>query len=76
MARSTLLRRFKEETGIGLTAYFMRARIRRARRLLRTTQLSLYEVRCRSGFREERSFFRAFSRLTGMTPMAYRRWYS
>ena len=48
-------------------------RIEYSKILLVTTSFKLIDVALESGFSGERSFFRAFSRIVGMTPGEYRR---
>lgn len=65
-------RLFKEETGQTPWAYVQRARIRRAKQLLATTDASLAEIALRTGFFDQSHFTRTFKRLEGTTPGAYR----
>lgn len=65
-------RLFKEETGQTPWAYVQRARIRRAKKLLATTDASLAEIALRTGFFDQSHFTRTFKRLEGTTPGAYR----
>ena len=73
ISRVTLGKRFRRETGAALSEYFMRARIACAKKLLRTTNLSVARIARRAAFKDSRSFHRAFRRETGLTPARYRR---
>lgn len=53
--------------------YILRARIERARELLRMTSLSIGEIADAVGFAGQSHFCTAFGRETGLTPSAYRR---
>lgn len=68
----SLSRRFHALTGVLLSEYMRSRQVAQARRLLRWTRLALCDVARRSGFQTERSFFRAFRRLTGTSPLQYR----
>ncbi len=68
-----LSRLFKKETGISLQDYLLQERIKKARFLLETTQLSVSEVHEQSGFSHSSYFSKIFKRETGMTPLEYRR---
>ncbi len=65
-------RLFKEETGQTPWAYVQSARVRRAKKLLATTDASLAEIALRTGFFDQSHFTRTFKRLEGTTPGAYR----
>ncbi|PYQ29912.1 MAG: hypothetical protein DMF56_09305 [Acidobacteria bacterium] len=66
-------RAFARQTGLAPSAYLKAATIARAEHLLRTTDLPLNAVGYRSGFGTRTTFFRAFRRAKGVTPVAYRR---
>lgn len=65
-------RLFKEETGQTPWAYVLKARMRRAKKLLATTDRSLAEIALRTGFFDQSHFTRTFKRLEGTTPGTYR----
>jgi signal transduction histidine kinase/DNA-binding LacI/PurR family transcriptional regulator/AraC-like DNA-binding protein len=64
---------FRQELGITPMTYLRRYRIRQARELLETTDLSIMQVALSAGFSESAPFTRTFQREVGMTPRAYRR---
>jgi len=64
---------FKRSTGISPTGWLARQRIEHARGLLRRGELSLSEVAAAAGFTDQAHFTRAFSRLVGVPPGAWRR---
>jgi transcriptional regulator GlxA family with amidase domain len=47
--------------------------VRRAQRLLRTTGLATNQIAYACGFGTRRTFFRAYRRMTGDSPITYRR---
>jgi signal transduction histidine kinase/DNA-binding LacI/PurR family transcriptional regulator/AraC-like DNA-binding protein len=63
---------FRQELGITPMTYLRRYRIRQARELLETSDLSIMQVALEAGFSESAHFTRTFQREVGMTPRAYR----
>jgi signal transduction histidine kinase/AraC-like DNA-binding protein len=64
---------FNRETGVTLSTYIERYRIRQARTILETTELSITEVALSVGFCDSSYFGRIFRREVGVSPAAYRR---
>lgn len=67
-----LTRRFREETGFGISDYLKAARIERAKLLLSTTDDSIQEISDGLGFTTRNYFTRSFREVTGMTPSEFR----
>lgn len=65
-------RRFKEATGMSLTAYVSGRRIALAQRILRETSRRVSEIAFEIGFQSLSQFNRNFRRITGQSPTAYR----
>lgn len=65
-------RLFKQETGFSPHEYIVRARVDKAKYLLKTTTLPLKEIAYRCGFSNECNFSTSFKKLSGNTPHAYR----
>lgn len=65
-------RRFREETGFGISDYVKAARIERARILLETSDSSVQEISDKLGFTTRNYFTRCFREVTGKTPVEYR----
>ena len=63
---------FRQEISITPMTYLRRYRIRQARELLETTNLSMTQIAFDVGFSESAHFARIFQREVGMTPRAYR----
>jgi signal transduction histidine kinase/CheY-like chemotaxis protein len=63
---------FRQELGITPMLYLRRYRIRQARELLETTDLSIMQVALEVGFSDSAHFTRTFQREVGVTPRAYR----
>ncbi len=72
MSRSGFARRFKELLDTSFFDYLTRLRMRNARELLKTTVLRVPDIGERVGYQSELSFVKAFKKLHGMTPRAYR----
>ncbi|WP_354644517.1 GlxA family transcriptional regulator [Kitasatospora camelliae] len=68
----TLLRRFGEETGRSPLAYLQAARVRRAGRLLETTDRTVASIAAEVGYRDAGAFGVVFLRHTGQRPGEYR----
>jgi AraC-like DNA-binding protein len=64
---------FKAWIGVSPGEFLLRQRVAHARQLLVTTEAKVIEVSEACGFPSQSSFYAAFTRLTGMTPAAYRR---
>ncbi len=73
ISQSHLMRNFKASTGWQLHKYIAEERLRAAKRMLSENLLSSKEISVRLGFRSPEYFATAFRRMTGMTPMDFRR---
>ena len=69
----TLGRRFRERVGTTPARWIARARVRRAQRLLETTDLSVERVAAEVGFGSSTVLRERFGELIGTSPLAYRR---
>lgn len=65
-------RAFKQSTGITPSAYLVRLRMERARRLLRETEKSIIEVGMEVGYTSPSHFAKIFRREVGVSPSSYR----
>ncbi|WP_160560980.1 response regulator transcription factor [Parablautia muri] len=63
---------FSQKTGTTFRNYLRSFRIEKAKELLTTTNLRIYEVAQRTGYNEHSHFVRAFKALTGQSPGDYR----
>src|SRR4051812_41029513 len=73
MSTRTLLRRFKESTGLAPGEWLIRERIALARELLEGGKIPISRISERSGFGSEESFRRHFRLRVGASPAAYQR---
>lgn len=71
--RSYLCSCFKRQTGMTLTQYCLQEKVLEARRMLQFTGRSLSEIAALLAFSSQSHFQTVFKRLTGETPLAYRR---
>jgi AraC-like DNA-binding protein len=72
MSRSGFARRFKEVMRVSFFDYLTRLRMRNARALLATTNLTVSMISEKIGYQSDLSFVKAFKKLHGVTPRAYR----
>ena len=72
MSRSGFARNFREMLDMSFFDYLTRLRLRNARDLLSTTNLPVADVGERVGYQSDLSVVKAFKKLNGMTPRAYR----
>ena len=63
---------FRATTGVKFTEYVARSRVEDARELLCNRRLRMCEVAYESGFQSLTAFHRAFQRILGQSPTAYR----
>lgn len=68
-----LARLFKKETGISLGNYIIQARIKVAKHLLETTQLSVNTIASKTGYTNYSYFTKLFKQEIGFTPNEYRK---
>ncbi|MUG66105.1 response regulator [Paenibacillus campinasensis] len=64
---------FKEETGHNFSDYVIKLRMEKAKSLLVTTKLKIYEIASLTGYQYLPYFSRQFKEFYGMTPLEYRR---
>jgi len=76
MSTRTLSRRFRERVGATPAAWLAHARVRRAQRLLETTDLSIEQVATEAGFGSAAVMRERFGALVGTNPTSYRHAFS
>ena len=64
---------FKYATGQTFTAYLKKERIRKAENLLEKTDLRITDIPWEVGYSDATAFFADFKKITGKTPMQYRK---
>ena len=73
MSKRTLTRRFREQIGTTPAHWVAHARVRRAQRLLETTELSIERLASEVGFGSSAVLREHFHELVGTSPQNYRR---
>jgi len=69
---SYLCRRFKADTGKTISTYVNEVKILEAQRLLKNSELSIFEISERLGFSAQNYFQSVFKKITGLTPVEFR----
>ncbi|MBQ8203553.1 MAG: PocR ligand-binding domain-containing protein [Clostridia bacterium] len=72
MGRTTLYELFKKETGMGIAAYIRKRRLHKAKKLLKTTDLTISEIALSTGFSDYNYFSRIYKKVYGKSPKNYR----
>jgi two-component system response regulator YesN len=72
LSRNYFSEQFKAANKIGFSEYLCRARIDRAKHLLRSSPAAVQRVSAEAGFSHVAHFNRAFKRIVGVTPSRYR----
>ncbi|QHT60935.1 AraC family transcriptional regulator [Paenibacillus lycopersici] len=73
LSRFHFMRLFKERFGKGVVEYRTELRLREAKRLMGSANLTLAEIALRIGYTNESYFSSLFKKQTGMSPAAYLR---
>lgn len=68
-----LSRIFKQNTGIGFNEYKLGVKIKKAKKLLKTTGYNIGQISDKMGYQNIESFIRTFKKLTNRTPTQYRK---
>ena len=64
---------FREETGVAFTDYVIQARLLKAQELLTDTNLKIYEIADKVGYRNLNYFSKQFKDCFGISPLEFRR---
>ncbi len=64
---------FSQEMGIGFANYLLNLRMEHAKKLLRETNLKMWQVADESGFNDYHYFSKVFKKAEGMSPAQYRK---
>ncbi len=73
VSQAHLSRVFSEKLEGGYCNYLRLLRIEKAKTLLKSTDLNIYEIMYEAGFSDQRTFNRVFKNITDMTPKEYRK---
>lgn len=73
VAKNYLCSLFKKNTGVTVTEYIALRRVEKAKALIVTENVPLYAISGMCGFNDYNHFSQTFKRITGMTPVSYRK---
>lgn len=68
----TISRFFRNDVGIGFSAYINAKRVEYAKKLLLSTDENVHDIAVKSGFDNDNNFFKVFKANTGMSPTKFR----
>ena len=71
-SEKTLSVAFKEQMGVSITNYIETQRMMKAIELIQSTDLSMHEIALKIGYQSDNTFFKAFKRIYGTPPSAYK----
>lgn len=66
---------FKKETGKNFSVYLLEVRMEAAKKLLRDSKETIYEVASQVGYKDSKFFSQQFTKVVGIKPTEYRRLY-
>lgn len=72
-SKAYLFRIFKAKTGKTIMNYYTELKVKQAKQLLRENELSVREISERLAFSTPDYFTKTFKRITGLTPLAYKK---
>jgi len=64
---------FKKETGESVTGYVLKLRMQKAKLLLKSTDMKIFEISEAIGFNDSNYFTNTFNKLTGLSPKEFRK---
>ena len=73
MSRRTFQRRFQKATHLTIKEYIQKLRIEAAKKLLEEANLTVNEVMYESGYNDTKAFRYVFKKVTGVSPLVYRK---
>jgi transcriptional regulator GlxA family with amidase domain len=76
LSRRTLERRFKRATAYSITDYIQRVKIEIAKSSLESSRANVQQVMDKVGYSDGKAFRSVFKRVTGLSPMQYRKKYN
>jgi transcriptional regulator GlxA family with amidase domain len=76
LGRRSLERRFKEATSNTVAEYVQRVKVEAAKKCFETSRKSITEVMYDVGYSDTKAFRGTFKKITGMTPIDYRKRYN
>ncbi|WP_214628262.1 response regulator transcription factor [Paenibacillus agaridevorans] len=64
---------FKKESGEGVIGYIQKLRVQKAKLLLKSTDMKIFEIAEATGFNDSNYFTHMFNRIAGVSPKEYRK---
>lgn len=64
---------FKKETGESVTGYVLKLRMQKAKLLLKSTDMRIFEISEAIGFNDSNYFTNTFNKMTGLSPKEFRK---
>lgn len=64
---------FKKETGEGVTGFIQNLRVQKAKLLLKSTDMKVFEISEATGFNDSNYFTHMFNKVVGVSPKEYRK---
>ncbi|MFP5112425.1 response regulator transcription factor [Bacillaceae bacterium C204] len=75
ISREYISRKFKQEFNVNISDYIVKFRMKKAKSLLKNSQLKIYEIANMIGYQDDKYFRKVFKKVEGITPNEYRESY-
>ncbi|MBT2733893.1 response regulator [Bacillus sp. ISL-7] len=75
ISREYISRKFKQEFNVNISDYIVKFRMKKAKSLLKNSQLKIYEIATMIGYQDDKYFRKVFKKVEGITPNEYREAY-
>ncbi|PGY15955.1 response regulator [Bacillus sp. AFS031507] len=75
ISREYISRKFKQEFNVNISDYIVKFRMKKAKTLLKNSQLKIYEIATMIGYQDDKYFRKVFKKVEGITPNEYREAY-
>ena len=72
ISREYISRKFKQEFNVNISDYIVKFRLKKAKSLLKNSQLKIYEIANIIGYQDDKYFRKVFKKVEGITPNEYR----
>lgn len=72
LSREYISRKFKQEFNENISDYLVKIRMNKAKSLLKTSELKIYEIANMIGYQDDKYFRKVFKKIEGITPNEYR----
>jgi two-component system, response regulator YesN len=72
ISREYISRKFKQEFKVNISDYIVAIRMKKAKSLLKNSQLKIYEIANMIGYQDDKYFRKVFKKVVGITPNEFR----